>query len=109
MTTGLPLHVRLSVDGVEEMRLRTLKTREEAKVGYPFGRGTLHNKYWKPLLRRARLLDTRFHDLRHTCATLLLKKGVHPKIVSEMLRHFSISIRLYTYSHMIPGLKERSC
>jgi integrase len=50
--------------------------------------------------------DTRFHDLRHTCATLLLTKGVHPKIVSEMLGHSSIVITLDTYSHVIPGLGE---
>jgi integrase len=45
-----------------------------------------------------------FHDLRHTCATLLLTKGIHPKIVSEMLRHSSIAITLDIYSHVIPGL-----
>jgi integrase len=45
-----------------------------------------------------------FHDLRHTYATLLLTKGIHPKIVSEMLRHSSIAITLDIYSHVIPGL-----
>lgn len=50
--------------------------------------------------------DTRFHDLRHTCATLLLAKGVHPKIVSEMLGHSSIAITLDVYSHVIPGLGD---
>ncbi len=45
-------------------------------------------------------------DLRHTCATLLLTKGVHPKIVSEMLGHSSVSITLDIYSHVIPGLGE---
>jgi integrase len=58
------------------------------------------------LLRQAGLPDIRFHDLRHTCATLLLTKGIHPKIVSEMLRHSSIAITLDTYSHVIPGLGE---
>jgi integrase len=50
--------------------------------------------------------DVRFHDLRHTCATLLLTKGVHPKIVSEMLGHSSVAITLDTYSHVIPELGE---
>ena len=50
--------------------------------------------------------NIRFHDLRHTCATLLLTKGVHPKIVSEMLGHSSVSITLDIYSHVIPGLGE---
>jgi integrase len=58
------------------------------------------------LLRQAGLPDIRFHDLRHTCATLLLTKGIHPKIVSEMLRHSSIAITLDTYSHVIPGLGD---
>ena len=48
----------------------------------------------------------RHHDLRHTCATVLLTKGIHPKIVSEMLGHSSIAITLDTYSHMIPGLGD---
>jgi integrase len=47
-----------------------------------------------------------FHDLRHICATLLLTKGVHPKIVSEMLGHSSVPITLDVYSHVIPGLGE---
>jgi integrase len=48
----------------------------------------------------------RLHDLRHTCATLLLTKGVHPKVVSKMLGHSSVSITLDVYSHVIPGLGE---
>ena len=48
----------------------------------------------------------RFQDLRHTCATLLLTKGVHPKVVSEMLGHANISITVDTYSHVIPGLGD---
>ena len=50
------------------------------------------------------LPDLRFHDLRHTCATLLLTKGTHPRIVSEMLGHSPIAITLDTYSHVIPRL-----
>jgi len=46
------------------------------------------------------------HDLRHTHATLMLKAGVHPKVVSERLGHANISITLDTYSHVLPGLQE---
>jgi integrase len=57
----------------------------------------LHNRSWKPLLKRAGLpCSTRFHDLRHTCATLLLGKGVHPKLVQELLGHSSIEMTLDT-------------
>ena len=48
----------------------------------------------------------RFHDLRHTHATLMLKQGVHPKMVSEGLRHASTAITADTYSHILPGLQE---
>ena len=75
-------------------------------VGGPMDYTNFVPRYFKPLLRRAGLPDIRFHDLRHTCATLLLTKGVHPKIVSEMLGHSSVSITLDTYSHVIPGLGD---
>ena len=59
------------------------------------------------LLKRAGLPEkTRFHDLRHTCATLLLGKGVHPKFVQELLGHANIAITLDTYSHLIPGMGD---
>jgi integrase len=48
----------------------------------------------------------RFHDLRHTAATLMLSEGVHPKVVQERLGHSSISITLDTYSHVIPSMQE---
>ena len=48
----------------------------------------------------------RFHDLRHTHATQLLRQGVHPKIVSERLGHSNIGITLDTYSHVLPGMQE---
>ena len=51
-------------------------------------------------------LQVRLHDLRHTHASLLLKQGVHPKVVQERLGHSSISITLDTYSHVAPGLQE---
>lgn len=55
---------------------------------------------------RAGLQGVRFHDLRHTHATLMLQQGIHPKIVSERLGHGSVSITLDTYSHVTPGLQE---
>jgi integrase len=75
-------------------------------VGTPIHRANLQAESWKPLLRRAGVRDVHFHDLRHTCATLLLTKGVHPKIVSEMLGHSSIAITPDIYSHVIPGLGD---
>jgi integrase len=51
-------------------------------------------------------LDVRFHDLRHTAATLLLSRGVHPKVVSEMLGHADISITLRVYAHVTPHMQQ---
>ena len=58
------------------------------------------------MVTRVGIGPPRFHDLRHTHASLLLARGVHPKIVSERLGHASISITLDTYSHVLPGLQE---
>jgi integrase len=75
-------------------------------------RGTLVNptnlrkRSFKPLLKKAGLPTIRFHDLRHTCATLLLSRNVNPKIVSEMLGHATIAITLDTYSHVLPNMQE---
>lgn len=48
----------------------------------------------------------RFHDLRHTSATLALQAGVHPKVVSERLGHATIAITLDTYSHVLPDMQR---
>ena len=48
----------------------------------------------------------RFHDARHTHASLMLKAGTHPKIVQERLGHSSIGMTLDIYSHVAPGLQE---
>jgi integrase len=59
---------------------------------------------FKAALHRAGLPAIRFHDLRHTAATLLLSQGVHVKLVSEMLGHSTITLTLDTYSHLIPAM-----
>jgi integrase len=66
------------------------------------------NDCFETVKRKGNLPDVRFHDLRHTCATLLLTKGVHPKIVQELLGHSSISITLDTYSHVLPNMQEKA-
>jgi integrase len=61
------------------------------------------------LLKRAEISQkVRFHDLRHTCATLLLSRNVNPKVVSEMLGHANIAITLDTYSHVLPDMQEKA-
>jgi len=52
--------------------------------------------------------EVRFHDLRHTHATLLLRQGIHPKVVSERLGHSTINITLDTYSHVMPDMQDEA-
>jgi integrase len=55
---------------------------------------------------KAGLGHRRFHDMRHTCASLLLVQGVHPRVVMELLGHSQISLTMNTYSHVVPQLKR---
>jgi integrase len=73
-------------------------------TGTPTSGTNLLGRYFKPLLKCAGLPAIRLHDLRHTCATVLLMAGKHPKYVQELLGHASISITLDTYSHVIEGM-----
>lgn len=61
---------------------------------------------WVKLVRKCDLNGIRLHDARHTHATIMLKQGVHPKIVQERLGHSTISTTLDTYSHVAPGLQQ---
>src|SRR5258707_14506442 len=61
---------------------------------------------FKKLLNRAGLPDIRFHDLRHSAATLILTAGVHPKVVQEILGHTQISMTMDIYSHVLPGMQQ---
>jgi integrase len=76
--------------------------------GTPINPSNLRQRSLAPLLRKAELPPIRFHDLRHTCATLLLSRNVHPKLVQEMLGHATVAITLDTYSHVLPGMGEQA-
>ena len=73
--------------------------------GSPLDPGTVRQVF-RRILRRAQLGHLRFHDLRHSHATLMLMSDVHPKIVQERLGHSKIAVTLDTYSHVLPGLQE---
>lgn len=73
--------------------------------GKPFLPNTVTHA-WAKLVKRTGLKSIRFHDARHTHASLMLKQGAHPKVVQERLGHSSIQITLDTYSHVTPGLQE---
>ncbi len=107
-----------ALEALKEHRVRQLEAKLKAgpfwqEHDYVFC--TLHGTHLGPnhvveefklLLKKAGLPDIRFHDLRHSAATLLLSLGVHPKIVQELLGHTQISMTMDVYSHMLPGMQQ---
>ncbi len=78
------------------------------ETGSPINPSNLRQRSFAPLLKKAGLPHVRFHDLRHTCATLLLSQNTHPKFVQELLGHATIAITLDTYSHVIPSMGDHT-
>ena len=103
-----------------EHRRRQSEARLKAGAGYQnndlvfaTGDGTpvllrnLIRRHFRPVLKSAKLpLTLRLYDLRHTCATLLLSAGVHPKVASERLGHTSVTITMDVYSHVLPSMQQ---
>ena len=83
--------------------------RSDLVFGTPEGKPLRPNtitRAWESLAGHAGLKVIRLHDARHTHASIMLKQGIHPKIVQERLGHSSIQMTLDTYSHVTPGLQE---
>ncbi len=109
----------LTLEALQRHRLRQYEQRQEAgplwdeqdlvfcnSVGRPIEVGNMLRRSFRPLLAKAGLPQIRFHDVRHSCATLLLTMEVHPKVVQERLGHSQISVTLDMYSHVLPTLQE---
>jgi integrase len=76
-------------------------------TGRPIRHNLFYARHFKPAVVHAGLPPAlRFHDLRHTCAALLIAKGAHPKAIMERLGHSSIQVTLDRYGHLFPGLDE---
>ena len=95
----------------EEMRqaLGSTLTEDDLVFCHADGKPLLPNSVshaWTKLASHTGLKGIRLHDARHTHASLMLKQGIHPKIVQERLGHASIQITLDTYSHVTPGLQQ---
>ncbi len=93
-----------------EMRKRAGESWKEQNIVFSnryggFLEGPNLDRRLKQLLKQAGLPDMRFHDLRHSAATILLKMGVHPKQVQELLGHSSITITMDLYSHVLPSMQ----
>lgn len=114
--------IGLSSTGLEALRRHKVRQAEERLAAGPAWRtddlvfatvvggalngNQLSGRNFPTILKRAGLPHIRFHDLRHTCATLLLRGDVHPKVVSEMLGHSTIQMTLDRYSHVLPDMQQ---
>jgi integrase len=97
----------------ERMRSEGLRVGSDDLVfanakGAPIHASDLYRRSFRPCMEAAAVPIIRFHDLRHTAATLMLGRGVHPKIVQERLGHASIKLTLDTYSHVLPSMQQRA-
>jgi integrase len=70
-------------------------------------RRNLYRRHFKPAVPRAGLEPLRFHDVRHTCAALVIAQGAHPKEIQEQLGHSTIRLTFDRYGHLFPGLSDR--
>ena len=75
--------------------------------GTPFDPDTITHAF-ASMIKKAGINHLRFHDLRHTHATILMEQGINPKTVAERLGHASVVITLDTYSHVMPGLQAEA-
>ena len=63
-------------------------------------------RFFRPAVRAAGLDGLRFHDLRHTCAALLIAQGAHPRAIADRLGHSTVSVTMDVYGHLLPSLDE---
>ncbi len=103
---------QMAVTALLEHKARLLKRGRRASVwvfpdrkGGPIRKDNLVRSF-QAVLTKAELPKIRFHDLRHTAATLMLSAGVHPKVVQERLGHSKIAVTLDTYSHVLPTMQR---
>jgi integrase len=77
------------------------------ELGDPLNPDTV-SATWQRITQQGGVQGMRLHDLRHFHATMLLRTGIHPKVVQERLGHSEIGITLNIYSHVVPGLQEQA-
>jgi integrase len=77
-----------------------------APEGGPIRATNWRRRVWAPAVAEVGLEPLRFHDLRHTHASMLIAQGEHPKVIAERLGHSSITVTLDVYGHLMPGIDE---
>jgi integrase len=113
MTQNLAAYLREYREGRESLSLhlgRLLKLDDlvfSNVEGEPLDPSVLSHTFQR-IVKKAGLENVRFHDLRHTFASLMLSQHAAPKVISEILGHASVAFTMDTYSHIIPGMKEEA-
>jgi integrase len=110
--------VELSAVAVEALREHYARMLKEGHAGStyvfcdsqggPLRRQNVLRRSLRPIFQAAGIRPIRFHDLRHTCATLLMQGSIHPKVVSERLGHSKVSTTLEIYSHVLPSMQREA-
>jgi integrase len=77
-------------------------------LGMPLDRGNVVKRDFLPVLKEAGLRRIRFHDLRHTFATLLIDQGESPKYIQTQLGHASIQVTMDRYGHLLPDVHQQA-
>ncbi|MGG0727252.1 tyrosine-type recombinase/integrase [Bacillus paramycoides] len=113
--------IPIPLEAIEELKKRKLQVnKDKLRIGSGYhdldlitcsnlGKVTTRStfgRHFDKIIQNAEIKKIKFHDIRHTHATLLLKQGVHPKVVSERLGHTDISLTLRVYSHVLPNMQE---
>ncbi|MBA3569086.1 MAG: site-specific integrase [Pyrinomonadaceae bacterium] len=105
MVEQLKAHRASQAEALLKLGVRT-DTVFATSEGTPVLRRNLVRRHFKPALLKAKLSgQLSLYSLRHSCASLLLQAGVHPKVVSERLGHSSTTLTMDVYSHVAPGMQ----
>lgn len=111
----------IAVDALRRHRIKQIEERLRAgemwedhdlvftnERGRPLDGNNFRARAFRPLLAKAGLPAIRFHDLRHTAATLMMNDGIPVKVASERLGHADVTVTLKTYSHVLPGMQQQA-
>jgi integrase len=106
VVAALLAHRHRQTDGIQRLPVATGYVFASSNGGPMDPQALLY--HFKRLLTKAGLPDFRFHDLRHSCASILLAAGVPPKVIQEMLGHSQISTTMNIYAHVMPNLRQEA-
>lgn len=101
---------QMAIEAIREHKAKMLEEGLESSTyvftdtdGGPLRKCNFHRKTWAPLRKKMNLDGLHFHDLRHSCASMMLADGVNVKAIQTILGHSTISMTMDTYAHLMPN------